>query len=226
MGCIALAFQEAAQRSKALVLLKTNLGEIDGTIKPPFSHFSKSAQTPAEHLEAFGMEFYQVCMRWSVTILTRPSLGPPPLPPWNSSRSERSSCASDFLALLLLQELFSLAPELKDTLFKDKRPELLAMKFGAILGELIRLLEIPNPSALAGVIAEMALRHVEYGLQPDHAVPFRNAMVATVKKVVKKKGHKWSKKNQSAWNWALNEITGMLVEATVAARPRVTNLKK
>ena len=100
------------------------------------------------------------------------------------------------------------------------------MKLGTIMGELIRLLEIPTPTALAGVIAEMALKHVEYGLQADHADPFRNAMINAIKKVVKKKGHKWHKKNQSAWNWGLKEIISMLVEATSAARPKVITLKR
>ena len=48
------------QRSNALPLLKTNLGQIDGTIKPPFSQFSKSGLSPAKNLEQFGLEFYQV----------------------------------------------------------------------------------------------------------------------------------------------------------------------
>ena len=94
------------------------------------------------------------------------------------------------------------------------------------MGELIRLLELPSPVALANNIAEMSLKHVEYGLEPEHAQPFRDAMVAAIKKTVKSKGHKWHGRNQKAWNWALKEIISVLVEATVGARPKVTTLNK
>ena len=42
-------------------LLKTNLAQIDGTIKPAFSHFSKKeAVDKGKNLEAFGLSFYEV----------------------------------------------------------------------------------------------------------------------------------------------------------------------
>ncbi len=104
--------------------------------------------------------------------------------------------------------------------------ELLSIKLGTIVGELIRLLELPSPLALANNIAEMSLKHVEYGLEPEHAQPFRDAMVNAIKKTVKAKGHKWHSKTQKAWNWALKEIISILVEATCGARPKVATLKK
>jgi hemoglobin-like flavoprotein len=128
--------------------------------------------------------------------------------------------------MVLFQELFSIAPELQDSLFKEKPIELLSTKVGAITGELIRLLELPSPAALANNIAELSLKHVEYGLEPEHSQPFRDAMVNAIRKTVKAKGHKWHSKTQKAWNWALKEIISILVEATCSARPKVTLLKE
>lgn len=51
--------QELTKRGHVLPLLKATLGQIDGSIKPKFSHFSKHA-SKAENLEAFGIQFYQV----------------------------------------------------------------------------------------------------------------------------------------------------------------------
>lgn len=119
-----------------------------------------------------------------------------------------------------------MSPELKTTLFKDKPLGLLAIKLGTIIGELIRLLELPSPQALANSIAEMSLKHVEYGLEPEHSDPFRNSMVNALKKVVKSKGHKWDSKMSKAWSWALKEVISILVEATVSARPKIASLKR
>jgi hypothetical protein len=57
---------------QVLPLLKTTLSQIDGTIKPAFSHFSKinHAVDTSKNLEAFGMVFYEVqifsCLRAKV----------------------------------------------------------------------------------------------------------------------------------------------------------------
>ena len=72
--------QELNQRSMALPLMKTNLGQIDGTIKAPFSHFAKSSLTPAQNLEQFGLEFYQV-NSYSVVVLDLPFPLVFPFPP-------------------------------------------------------------------------------------------------------------------------------------------------
>jgi hypothetical protein len=119
-----------------------------------------------------------------------------------------------------------MAPELKDTLFKNKPTELLALKLGTIIVELIRLLEISSPKELAGVIAEMGLKHIEYGLEGWHEQPFKAAMVATMKKVVTSRGHKWHTKTSRAWNWALTEIIVYLLEAVNIGRPKIETLNK
>eukprot|EP00951_Prasinocladus_malaysianus_P047992 scaffold653423_cov42-Prasinocladus_malaysianus.AAC.1 len=119
------------------------------------------------------------------------------------------------------QELFEQAPEIRDELFADKPTELLAVKLGSILHEVLRLLSFETPRELAGVIAEMALKHIEYGLEGKHVAPFKLAMLNTIKAKVTENGHKWSSKTKKAWLWALDEITTLLVEATNAGRPKV-----
>ena len=42
-----------------LPMLRITCEQIDGTIKPKFSHFSKHA-SKAENLESFGAAFYEV----------------------------------------------------------------------------------------------------------------------------------------------------------------------
>ena len=95
-----------------------------------------------------------------------------------------------------------------------------------ILSELIRLLEIDVPKVLGGEIAQMGLRHIEYGLQTHHVLPFRDVMVDTLKRAVTSKGHKWSHKATKAWNWAIAEIAGMLMDSVTKGKPLVEALKR
>lgn len=127
---------------------------------------------------------------------------------------------------LALQELFETEPQLKADLFSSKPPQVLAIKLGMILSELIRLLEMESPRALGAVISEMALRHIEYGLMKEHVAPFRDVMIASLKRAVTERGHKWRPKNHKAWMWGLTEIANLLVEAVNQGRPKVQTLNK
>ena len=100
------------------------------------------------------------------------------------------------------------------------------MKLGSILHEVVRLLAIETPKELAGNIAEMGLKHIEYGLEAKHVQPFKHAMLATIKARVTERGHKWMSKNKKAWNWALDEITSLLMDAVTVGKPKVKLLNR
>jgi hemoglobin-like flavoprotein len=110
--------------------------------------------------------------------------------------------------------------------FSNKPADVLAIKLGLILSELVRLLEIDSPKVLMGVIAEMGLRHVEYGLQKHHLRPFRDVMVDTLKRATAQKGHRWKTETTKSWNWAIDEIAGLIMEAVSKGRPMVDSLQR
>jgi hemoglobin-like flavoprotein len=124
------------------------------------------------------------------------------------------------------KELFETEPQLKKDLFSSKPAQVLAIKLGLILSELIRLLEIQSPRVLGGIVAEMALRHIEYGLMSEHVAPFRDVMIASLKKSVTERGHKWKPRTTKAWKWAITEISTLLMEAVNQGRPKVETLNK
>lgn len=124
------------------------------------------------------------------------------------------------------KELFDHAPEIRDELFADKPTEVLAVKLGVILHEVVRLLSIDSPRELAGVIAEMGLKHIEYGLEAKHVQPFITVMLATIKMKLTEKGFKWMAKNKRAWSWALKEVTTLLINAVDGGRPKINILKR
>lgn len=125
-----------------------------------------------------------------------------------------------------LQELFSKYPDLHSSLFGSKPTDLLAMKLGNILADIVRLLELPSPTALAASVAEMALRHIEYGLEDHHVEPFKATLMLSLKRVVQDRGFRWTSRASMAWNWALGEIIGLLMEAVNMGRPKVEKLNE
>ena len=72
----------------------------------------------------------------------------------------------------------------------------------------------------------MGLRHIEYGLEKHHLRPFRDVMVDTLKRAATQKGHKWKTSTTKAWNWAIDEIAGLLMEAVSKGRPMVDSLQR
>lgn len=56
------ASQEEDTRSRMLPILKITTDQLDGTIKPKFSQFSKS-NSAAANMEHFGNAFYEVRAR-------------------------------------------------------------------------------------------------------------------------------------------------------------------
>eukprot|EP00873_Tetraselmis_striata_P007051 jgi/Tetstr1/427315/TSEL_017484.t1 len=123
-------------------------------------------------------------------------------------------------------ELFSKYPDLHSSLFGSKPTDLLAMKLGNILADIVRLLELPSPTALAASVAEMALRHIEYGLEDHHVEPFKATLMLSLKRVVQDRGFRWTSRASMAWNWALGEIIGLLMEAVNMGRPKVEKLNE
>lgn len=127
---------------------------------------------------------------------------------------------------MFIQELFEQAPDLKDDVFSSKPPDVLAIKLGLILSELIRLLEMESPRELGGIITEMGLRHIGYGLRQEHIIPFRDVMVDALKKAVTNKGHKWKSSTTKAWNWAIGEVAGLIMEAVKNGGPLIAALQR
>lgn len=53
-------------RFKFVPVLRASLGQIDGTVKPPFAQYQRTTKTVEDNLYDFGMIFYQVrCQGWT-----------------------------------------------------------------------------------------------------------------------------------------------------------------
>lgn len=242
--------QEAADRLKFLPLLRTTLAQIDGTLKQKSSKKAQKQKPKEEHLYDFGMSFYEVgiCRERLLRTLARQrilvhglqwmervsgQLGEWGLKFDRPERKPRARlCSFSPIAggtdgrILTPQELFDRSPEIRDQLFHKKPPELLATKLGEILAEVVRLLAIETPKELSEQITEMALRHIAYGVMDEHVDPFKDALIACMKRSVKQKGFKWSQRAKRAWEWSLTEITDLLMDAVNKGRPRVQNLQR
>lgn len=72
-------------------------------------------------------------------------------------------------------------PAIHTTVFNSKPAEILATKLGSILSDILRLIDLESPRELAAAIAELSLRHIEYGMEDWHVEPFKAVMLAMLK---------------------------------------------
>ena len=79
------------------------------------------------------------------------------------------------------QELFAHHPNVQSEAFGNKPPQDVGMKLGAIFSEIIRLLELESPMDLGAAVAELALKHIEYGLQESHVDPFKVVLIQSLR---------------------------------------------
>ena len=77
-------------------------------------------------------------------------------------------------------------------------------------GDLLRE-EIASESELGKEIAELALRHVQYGTKPEHYEIVGDALLWTIEKAL---GKDWNDDVKTAWTLCYSTLSNSMIEAT------------
>jgi len=100
------------------------------------------------------------------------------------------------------------------------------MSVGRIVADILRLLELECPRDLAAAVAELSLKHIEYGLEEWHVDPFNTVMLSTLRQAVSARGFRWSSRTMAAWKWGLEELTSLLMSSVAVGRPKIEKLNQ
>ncbi len=109
-------------------------------------------------------------------------------------------------ARLFYDHLFQMLPEVRDLFVSDMARQ--GDKLMATLNTVI--LQIDNWSSIETQIEELGLRHVAYGVLPEHYAPTSAALRAMFTELL---GKEFSGDNEAAWNKAYNALASTMISA-------------
>lgn len=104
----------------------------------------------------------------------------------------------------LYRILFEIAPEVREMFLRDMQPQgaMLMSKLGLVVSELQHL------EALAPMLEDLALRHVAYGVKPEHYPVLGEALLRMLADVV---GDDFTTETRAAWNKAYDELATLMI---------------
>lgn len=102
--------------------------------------------------------------------------------------------------------LFEIAPEVKP-LFKGDISEQ-GMKLMTTLGVVVNGLK--DLDAIVPVAQQLAVKHVDYGVQPEHYAPVGEALIFTLEKGL---GDNFTPELKEAWLAAYTTLSGVMIDA-------------
>ena len=112
-----------------------------------------------------------------------------------------ATMAADFY-----RNLFALAPQTR-VLFATE-PDVMAVKFSAELAAIVEA--ITSYETFAPRVRELAVRHVTYGVQPQH---YRAVGQALIRALAAHLGEAWDDDLEAAWRRAYNLVSELMMEA-------------
>ena len=112
-----------------------------------------------------------------------------------------ATMAADFY-----RNLFELAPQTR-VLFATE-PDVMAVKFSAELAAIVEA--ITSYETFAPRVRELAVRHVTYGVQPQH---YRAVGQALIRALAAHLGEAWDDDLEAAWRRAYNLVSELMMEA-------------
>ena len=112
-----------------------------------------------------------------------------------------ATMAADFY-----RNLFALAPQTR-VLFATE-PDVMAVKFSAELAAIVEA--ITSYETFAPRVRELAVRHVTYGVQPQH---YRAVGQALIRALAAHLGEAWDDDLEAAWRRANNLVSELMMEA-------------
>ncbi|HEX7846167.1 MAG TPA: globin domain-containing protein [Chitinophagaceae bacterium] len=110
-------------------------------------------------------------------------------------------------------KLFLEAPYIRP-LFKSSRVEQ-GNKLIATLAILVKQLE--KPDQLTHAIEQLAIRHVQYGVKPEHYELVGNTLLWTLGKLL---GNSWNSALQQAWTNCYTALSGTMIRAAYVSTPQ------
>jgi hemoglobin-like flavoprotein len=112
---------------------------------------------------------------------------------------------ADSAAELFYGRLFEIAPEVRPLFKGDIREQ--GRKLMATLGIVVKGLS--NLDAVLPAAKSLALKHVSYGVKPDHYQPVGEALIWTLEKGL---GDDFTSETRDAWLAAYGVLSGAMIE--------------
>jgi nitric oxide dioxygenase len=117
---------------------------------------------------------------------------------------------SEVAAGLFYGRLFEIAPEVR-LLFKGDMPDQ-GRKLMAALGAVVRGLNAPE--AILPIVKALAVRHVAYGVKPEHYEPVGEALIWTLDRGL---GLDFTSEAREAWLAAYQTLSGAMIAEAYGA---------
>jgi hemoglobin-like flavoprotein len=123
---------------------------------------------------------------------------------------EQTAAFGDRLSELFYTELFAIDPSLRTMFDGDLRRQ--QMKFMMMLALIVRSLH--KPEHILNTVQHLAIKHVDYGVRPEHYSPFGNALLRTLRKML---GPDYTRDVADAWEQGFRMLAGMMKQAELDA---------
>ena len=117
---------------------------------------------------------------------------------------------ADTAAELFYGRLFEIAPEVKPLFSGDIKEQ--GKKLMMTLGVVVNGLN--NISSILPAAQQLAVRHVEYGVKPEHYAPVGESLIWTVEKGL---GDAFDAETKAAWLAAYTTLSGAMINAAYPA---------
>ena len=119
---------------------------------------------------------------------------------------EKVATLGEKVAELFYAELFAIEPSLRE-MFKGNMPEQ-HRKLLAVLATVIRSLHAPEK--IIGAAQKLAVKHLDYGVEPVHYTYVGNALLRTLKKGL---GDQFTPELRDAWVEAFRTLATVMKQA-------------
>jgi nitric oxide dioxygenase len=119
---------------------------------------------------------------------------------------EKAAALGEKVAEIFYAELFAIDPSLR-SMFKDDMHEQ-RQKLLAALALVTRSLH--TPEKILGPVKKLAVKHVDYGVRPEHYTYVGNALLRTLKKGL---GREFTPELSDAWVEAFRMLAKVMKEA-------------
>lgn len=119
---------------------------------------------------------------------------------------EQIAALGERLSEVFYAELFIIDPSLRAMFDGDMRRQ--HMKFLMALALIVRSLH--ETDKIAHTIENLAIKHVSYGVRPEHYTPFGNALLRTLKKIL---GPDYTRDVADAWEESFRMLARIMKQA-------------
>lgn len=130
---------------------------------------------------------------------------------------EQTAAFGGLLSETFYAELFAIDPSLRAMFYGDLRRQ--QMKFMMMLALIVRSLH--KPEEVLKTVQHLAIKHVGYGVRPEHYSPFGNALLRMLRKIL---GPNYTPDVADAWEEGFRMLARIMKQAELdaaGAEPRL-----